>query len=89
MKKIVSALLFCMFSAASACWAQTGADRTSPGTNDQIVQMHERISAANRVYDTKVAAAKRVYLRQKAAAKKERDAAVAAARDGVPSAATQ
>ncbi|WP_025598950.1 hypothetical protein [Burkholderia sp. WSM2230] len=89
MKKIISTLLFCMFSAASACWAQTEVDKTSAGTNDQIVQMHQRISAANRTYDAKVAAAKRVYLRQKAAAKKERDAAVAAARDGVPSAETQ
>jgi hypothetical protein len=41
------------------------------------------------VYDGKVAAAKRVYMRQKAAAAKERDAAVAAARDGVPADAAQ
>lgn len=89
MKKIVSTLLFCMISAASTSWAQTPANKTSPGTSDQIVQMHERISAANHVYDGKVAAAKRVYMRQKAAAAKERDAAVAAARDGIPADAAQ
>ncbi|MFM0434929.1 hypothetical protein PQQ84_00585 [Paraburkholderia strydomiana] len=89
MKKLVSTVLFCLFSAASACWAQTETEKTSAGTNDQIVQMHQQISAANRTYDAKVAAAKRVYLRQKAAAGKERDASIAAARDGVPSSGTQ
>ncbi|MEC5407055.1 hypothetical protein VOM14_16030 [Paraburkholderia sp. MPAMCS5] len=89
MKKIVSTLVLCMGAAASACWAQTEADKTSTASNDQIVQMHQRISAANHTYDAKVAAAKRVYQRQKAAAAKERDASVAAARDGVPSAETQ
>ena len=89
MKKLISTALFCLFSAASACWAQTATEKSSAGTNDQIVQMHQQISAANRVYDAKVAAAKRVYLRQKAAAGKERDAAVAAARDGVPASGTQ
>ncbi|CAB3636047.1 hypothetical protein [Paraburkholderia rhynchosiae] len=87
MKKIFSTLLFCAATASSACWAQT--DAASSASGDQIVQMHQRISAANRTYDAKVAAAKRVYLRQKAAAAKERDASVAAARDGVPSAENQ
>nr|WP_118182806.1 hypothetical protein [Paraburkholderia phosphatilytica] len=73
-----------LFFAATPVRAQNAADASAQGAStDPIVKMHERIAAANQVYERKVAAAKKVYDRQKAAAAKERDAAVQTARYGV------
>jgi hypothetical protein len=83
MKKIMMAALLGSLSIASTSWAQSASDAAAQGgNNDVIVQMHQQIAAANRVYDKKVAAARKVYDQKKADAAKERDAAVAAARNG-------
>jgi hypothetical protein len=67
-------------------WAQGASGTTAPsaaGHPDEIVQMHQRVAAANRDYDREVASAKKVYDHKKSEAKKKRDIAVAAAHHGV------
>lgn len=73
--------------ATSNGWAQPAAQAdqgAAPAAHsDEIVKMRMEIAAANKRYNQKVAAAKKVYDHKKAEAAKERDAAVAAAHNGV------
>jgi hypothetical protein len=85
MKRVISILLASMAITSATGWAQTASVNASPESGDPIVRMHQQIAAANRIYDAKVNAAKKVYAQKKASATKERDAAIAAARNGVPS----
>ncbi|VVE16830.1 hypothetical protein PPN31114_02946 [Pandoraea pneumonica] len=80
--------------ASGAAWSQTPAAAPAPApaapaamapaaagqSNDALVQMHNRIRAANKAYDRKVAAAKKVYNDKVAQAKAERDKTIADAR---------
>jgi hypothetical protein len=84
MRKILAIALLGTALTASAAWAQSSPS-TPPldATTDPIVQMHEKIAAADHIYDSKVAAARKIFEQQKAAARKVRDAEVASARNGV------
>jgi hypothetical protein len=72
---------------ATSAWAQTAAPAdqaaSQPAHSDEIVKMRMEVAAANKKYNQKVAAAKKVFDHKKAEAAKERDAAIAAAHNGV------
>jgi hypothetical protein len=65
--------------AVSPAWSQNASD-VSAQPSDAIVQMHNEIRAADRIYDKKVAAAKKIYKQKVAQARAERDKAISAAR---------
>ena len=72
---------------ATSAWAQTAAPvdqaASQPAHTDEIVKMRMEVAAANKKYNQKVAAAKEVFDHKKVEAAKERDAAIAAAHNGV------
>jgi hypothetical protein len=72
---------------ATSAWAQTVAPAdqaaSQPAHSDEIVKMRMEVAAANKKYNQKVAAAKKVFDHKKVEAAKERDAAIAAAHNGV------
>ncbi|WP_250490249.1 hypothetical protein [Caballeronia sp. INML2] len=87
MNRLKATLVAATVLFASHAWAQPAAQADQGAApskhNDEIVQMRMEIAAANKKYNQKVAAARKVYNHKKSEAAKERDAAVAAAHNGV------
>jgi hypothetical protein len=84
MKAVVVAVSIAIATSASAqTGTQTDQGTAQPAHSDEIVMMRMEIAAANKKYGQKVAAAKKAFDHKKAEATKERDAAIAAAHNGV------
>lgn len=87
MNRLKGAAVLVSIAIATNAWAQAAAQADQgaapPAHNDEIVKMRMEVAAANKKYNQKVAAAQKVFDHKKAEAAKERDTAIAAARNGV------
>lgn len=85
MRRTIGVIALLSTAIATSAWGQNAQPNSAPAQaehSDQIVAMRMQTAAANKTYNMKVAAAKKVFDQRKAEAAKERDAAIAVARNG-------